>query len=407
MASESPADRAAIAHWPVCVRACAAGVPPSWDLRPDRCPDLARRVSRWGPLAAHAGHAGAHDRLGPVAHLELREDVGDVVAHGLGARTSSAVISPFDRPAATMSRISRSRSVSSGNAAGSGRGAGREKYAVSRRATPGPKIASPAATALTARSSSARWAPLSRYPRAPARTAANTVSSSSCIVSTSTATCGAASTMRRVASTPSMPGMLMSISTTSGWSERAAATAASPESASPTTTTSLAVSSSARSPARNAGWSSATSTRWRRRRGPRARRSCGPRLFERQPRHDARPATRPALDRDVAAELLRPLPHRLEAGARAERRRQAPAVVGDLDRELGRGLEPDAAQPGARRAGPRSSSPRRRSGRRPPRRPRAVRASGRGRTRPGWPRRRARGGPWRRRGEPPAGRWRP
>ena len=71
-------------------------------------------------------------------------------------------MSGFDRPRAISSSTSRSRSVSSGNAAESTRGAGRAKYAISRRATPGPKIASPAATARIARSSSARWAPLSR-----------------------------------------------------------------------------------------------------------------------------------------------------------------------------------------------------------------------------------------------------
>ena len=80
----------------------------------------------------------------------------------LGDRTRAAVMSAFDRPCAMSSRISCSRSVSSGKAAGSARGAGRAKKSISRRATPGPKIASPAATDRTARINSAREAPLSR-----------------------------------------------------------------------------------------------------------------------------------------------------------------------------------------------------------------------------------------------------
>ncbi len=100
-------------------------------------------------------------------------------------------------------------------------------------------------------------------PRAPARIAANTVSSSSCIVRTRTATCGAPSTSRRVASIPSSPGMLTSISTTSGWVVPARRIASSPVVASPASSMSGAVPSSDRRPDRNEAWSSATRTRMR------------------------------------------------------------------------------------------------------------------------------------------------
>ena len=63
--------------------------------------------------------------------------------------------------------------------------------------------------------------------------------------------------MRRVASMPLSPGMLMSMTTTSGTRERAASTASSPVAASPTTSVSAIDSSSARRPPRKSGWSSA------------------------------------------------------------------------------------------------------------------------------------------------------
>ena len=76
---------------------------------------------------------------------------------------------------------------------------------------------------------------LSRKPLAPAASASNTYSSSSKVVSTSTRTPASSSsaTMRRVASSPSITGMRMSIRTTSGRVERASSTAAAPSPASP------------------------------------------------------------------------------------------------------------------------------------------------------------------------------
>jgi hypothetical protein len=68
----------------------------------------------------------------------------------------------------------------------------------------------------------------------PARTAANT-NASSYIVSTHTAMCGLAATIRRDASIPSRPGRLRSITTTSACMVCAAVTAPIPSSASETT----------------------------------------------------------------------------------------------------------------------------------------------------------------------------
>ena len=70
-----------------------------------------------------------------------------------------------------------------------------------------------------------------------------------------------AAAMRRVASMPSMPGMRMSISTTSGFSRQAASTASAPVAASPTEARSGAVSTRMRKLPRTRAWSSATSTR--------------------------------------------------------------------------------------------------------------------------------------------------
>ena len=83
---------------------------------------------------------------------------------------------------------------------------------------------------------------------------------------------------------PSSRGIRMSISTTSGRSRRATATACTPSPASPTTSRSGSASSSTRNPPRTSSWSSATSTRMLtgapQRQGARGRRTrrpaCGP-----------------------------------------------------------------------------------------------------------------------------------
>ena len=64
-----------------------------------------------------------------------------------------------------------------------------------------------------------------------------------------------------MASSPSMPGIRMSISTTSGWLAAAARTAASPLAASPTTVIPSAASRMTQNPERTSSWSSTTITR--------------------------------------------------------------------------------------------------------------------------------------------------
>ena len=68
-----------------------------------------------------SGLAGEDDRLRTVRHLQLGEDVARVVAHRLDRQLSARAISAFSRPSAIFPRISRSRSVSSGNASAVGR----------------------------------------------------------------------------------------------------------------------------------------------------------------------------------------------------------------------------------------------------------------------------------------------
>ena len=133
---------------------------------------------------------------------------------------------------------------------------------ITARVTLGASSASPPATTRIACSSSAGSVSLSRNPYAPARTAATTLSSSSNVVRTTTrteASCGSV-VIRRVAVTPSTSGIFRSISTTSGRSSRARATASPPFWASPTTAMSGADSTSIRNPARSSAWSSASRT---------------------------------------------------------------------------------------------------------------------------------------------------
>ena len=122
-----------------------------------------------------------------------------------------------------------------------------------RLAIPAPKTAPPAATVRSAAVISAAVAPLRTYPRAPAASAANTLSSSSTMEITSTAVAGAIWVMRRVASTPEAPGRLMSMSTTSGMVSLRTASASSAVPAVPATSTSGRVASSPARPSRNTG----------------------------------------------------------------------------------------------------------------------------------------------------------
>ena len=127
----------------------------------------------------------------------------------------------------------------------------------------GESSASPAATVLMAPRSSSGSAPLPRKPAAPARIACTTYSSASKVVRTRTAVSASAGSavISRVAAMPSVPGMRMSIRTTSGRSARATATVCAPSAASPTTSMSASDSTSTRSAPRINAWSSASSTR--------------------------------------------------------------------------------------------------------------------------------------------------
>ena len=93
----------------------------------------------------------------------------------------------------------------------------------------------PSATARTAAAISRGGVSLSRKPAAPAASAAYTYSSTWNVVRT--ATCGGSGCARicLVAVSPSITGIRMSISTTSGRSSPASATARAPSPASPTT----------------------------------------------------------------------------------------------------------------------------------------------------------------------------
>ncbi len=146
--------------------------------------------------------------------------------------------------------VARTRSVS--ESAGSGAAGPSANAPSTRRVTPGDSKASPRATARTPCRSTSGSVSLTRKPLAPTRSASNTYSSTSnvvritILVRSSCSSC----TIRRVASSPSMPGMRMSMSTTSGTSSDAMRTASSPSSASPTTWMSVCASSSALKPAR-------------------------------------------------------------------------------------------------------------------------------------------------------------
>ena len=124
------------------------------------------------------------------------------------------------------------------------------KSAISRLVTDGASSASPAATTLTACTSSAAGASLSRKPLAPARSAWYTYSSRSNVVSMSIRGPPSPLSSSRVAASPSMTGIRTSISTTSGVARRAIFTASAPSAASPATTIPGWAASSAPKPSR-------------------------------------------------------------------------------------------------------------------------------------------------------------
>ena len=107
---------------------------------------------------------------------------------------------------------------------------------------------------------------LSRKPLAPWRIAVAARSSRLNVVSTITRTGWSARATRsgekicRVASTPSISGIRMSISTTSGGSSSTSRTASTPSPAAPTTRMPSWASMMTRTPSRNSSWSSTSST---------------------------------------------------------------------------------------------------------------------------------------------------
>jgi len=131
---------------------------------------------------------------------------------------SAAAISVLLPPRATSTSTSRSRAVSEARRAGEGAVSGglRANASMRRRVTDGASKALPAAAARTAAIRSPRGESLSRKPLAPARSASYTYSSRSKVVRITTFGAGEPRVSRRVASSPSMPGIRMSISTTSG-----------------------------------------------------------------------------------------------------------------------------------------------------------------------------------------------
>ena len=179
---------------------------------------------------------------------------------------SVAAISVLDRPRATAASTSVSRGVSCARARAGlvDGGAGwRRNSSTSRRVTLGASSASPPATTRTAASNSAGSVSFNRKPLAPARNASNTYSSRSNVVRITTRVEDSRSSpvIRRVASTPSIPGIRMSIRTTSGRSLETSSTAACPSAASPTTSMSSADRSRTANPPRTRAWSSAIATR--------------------------------------------------------------------------------------------------------------------------------------------------
>src|SRR5699024_6403049 len=126
----------------------------------------------------------------------------------------------------------------------------------------GESRASPSATTRTAWTSSSGGESFSRKPLAPTRSAENTYSSASKVVSMMTfGPLPGIAKMLRAASSPFIFGMRMSISTTSGWVRRTISVMPSPSSAVPTTVIPGWASNRASNPARIMDWSSTISTR--------------------------------------------------------------------------------------------------------------------------------------------------
>src|SRR5215208_5145163 len=201
----------------------------------------------------------------------------------------------------------------------------------------GLKIASPLPTARIESTISSSSASLRTYPRAPALSAMNTDSSSSRSVTTRTRMLGLSETILRVASIPLTFGICRSLRTTSGWSSAARATASSPVVASPMTSNSGTDPNREIMPLRKSGWSSATRMR-------RVSNFLSPLLRrQREAEHNPGTALWDGLDDADPTQLGGALAHRGEAHAGGALRRDADAVVHDLQvRSVLRGEPHDA-----------------------------------------------------------------
>src|SRR5690606_31532518 len=163
-------------------------------------------------------------------------------------------------------------------------------------------------------------------------------------MTTRTAASSGSALIRRVAASPSVPGMRMSMRTTSARRSRASSTASAPSDASPTTSMSGSESTRTRKALRSRAWSSASRTRMVIRsppvRGSRAVGGRGGAGLDGQDRMDAEAAAVAGTGGEGAAQGGDPFPHAEQAVPAAGSRRGAlvGAVVehGDLD------VRPDA-----------------------------------------------------------------
>ena len=105
----------------------------------DKLPSSESRQDLGSAFPAQPSLSGADDGMRPVGHLQLRKDVGDVVAYGVGLTNRRAAILALVCPWAMRSSISTSREVSSGKASSGEAGLGEEKKSTRRRAISGPK----------------------------------------------------------------------------------------------------------------------------------------------------------------------------------------------------------------------------------------------------------------------------
>ena len=291
-ASTSPARTAASSRPAPGSRAWCSPTSRRGSTRP-RCSPRRRRSgtapSSWPPPARptslsrsdQAGVVDADRDLDAVGDLQLVEEPGHVCLHGGHGQVElarrSRRCSGRGRPRGR--RRARGRSV---RRAGALRP--RPGRRPRRRGAAGSGSGSPRATASGRPRPQRGWpsricgggVSLSRNPSAPAASASTTYSSASNVVSTITRGGSGRACSARVASSPSTPGIRMSMSTTSGRSPSTRRTPSRPSPASPTTSTSGWPPSIRVKAERTSGSSSTTRTRGSSSRGPRYPRRAAP-----------------------------------------------------------------------------------------------------------------------------------